>query len=888
MKKLGLILAILLALLLCACAHQHDYTEQVIAPTCTEDGYTKYTCECGDTYNDKTVEAKGHTFDYQKQEATCTEPGWSESICKCGYSESADFPAKGHTLGEWKVIKDSTLTEVGTKQAECSVCGDKVTEEIPLKEPAEYTVTYDLGGGHFVGGYATTEQLAEAFLADFNKYGDGSVVSKENFQSESHPCIKTSLANKEMLAKWNWLWVYMLDHLQQYNEGRTNEYITDTYPILERMIMGDTTAINDSANARTSIRSYLHGLFNSMKGCGDINATFAVFSPDFSSSAAREELLAHQYELTVTLPNGEKLPEPVRDGYQFAGWKNEKGDIVSHAKCHGLLIATWKEENPVVNLEITNKVEEIDVHATYQLTWAITPSDAGNKRVTFVSSDPSVASIDENGCITTYKVGKVTFKITSASGEGCTDTMTVNVITPGYFDISYETTSYVTVGDKIKLNAIYIDKHGKTSGVEWKSLDEAVATVDANGVVTGKTAGVAKIRATAKGDAGKYQDFVVTVVTEDISTALQLVLNAHESNIFTKYQLPVGAGTPAYYADIFGSVSSLLYNKELEIDYTYNQKTNDKYGSDLPGRIMESIEFIVVHYTGNFSSGADGAAHGDWFSQPKSENNTSIHYSTGNDGIFKGLDEQYRAAHAGDDGSRNTVSKFSWIDTPVEVLDTDPEIPVVTITSNATYAINGRDTGVKIPKETKFGRGYVTDSKWLNEQGIGVNVKNGKYQIGTSWWCYTQVSEGRICSNGGNRNSIGIESAVNKGSDLWYTWQITAQLVADIMERQNLDITKVKAHHFFSAKDCPQPMLENDMEIWREFIELVKAEYAKITTCQGYEFRFECESDLVNEYGRVTGQSNHSQIITYKVTIQKDGKTETIELASILEGTYNK
>ena len=303
---------------------------------------------------------------------------------------------------------------------------------------------------------------------------------------------------------------------------------------------------------------------------------------------------------------------------------------------------------------------------------------------------------------------------------------------------------------------------------------------------------------------------------------------------------------------------------------------------------MSSIEFIAVHYTAGFSAGADGNAHGEWFSQPLSDNNTSIHYSTGNDGVFKGLDEEYRAAHAGDDGSRNTVSAFSWIDTPLEVLETDPEFPVVTITPDATFAINGRDTGVRVPKETKYNRGYVTDSKWLNEQGIGVTIKDGRYQIGTCWWCYTQVGEGRICSNGGNRNSIGIESAVNQGSDLWYTWQITAQLVADIMERQQLDITRVKGHHFFSAKACPQPMLENDLEIWWEFIELVRAEHERITVCKDYDFTFQCESELVNEHGRVLGQKNTAQVITYDVTVTGNGESQTITLASILEGTYQK
>lgn len=895
MKKVSLFLVAVMLLSLCACGHTHVYTQGGMPPTCTQAGWSERICECG--YRESAeLPATGHTEEsVPATDATCTEDGLTAgkvcSVCGEIILPQEVIAAVGHAYGEWKTVKESTLTEKGQREKMCSACGDKVTQELPVLDPpneSTYNVTYDLAGGNFVGGYTATAQVTEAFLADFNQYGDGSTVTKENFQSDSHPCIKTSLANADMLAKWNWLWVYMLEHLREYNAGKTSEYVVDAYPILERMARGDTRAIGESANARTAIRSYLHGLFNSMKGCGDINASFSAFSPDFSSLSVQEEFLRHQYNLSATLANGAVLPVPVREGYVFVGWENKYGNRIDKAMCHGTLTAVWKETNPVQKIEITNKVTELDVQTTYELAWRITPADAGNQRVRWESSDASVATIDENGRITTYKLGRVTFKVISLSEKGCVDTMTVQVVTPEYFDISYETDSFVAISDKIKLNAAYIDKNGQESGVVWSTTDKSLVEVDENGFVTGKAAGVATVRATAAGNSSKHQDFVVTVLPEDISEGLALVLRAHESNVYTKYELPVGAGSPNYYSDIFGSISRLLYNKELEIDYTYNQKTNDKYGSDLPGRVMKSIEFIVVHYTGNYNIGADGDAHGSWFAAPKSENNTSIHYSTGNDGVFKGLDEQYRAAHAGDDGSRNTVAEFSWIDTPVEVLDSDPEFPVVTITEDATFAINGRDTGVKVPKETKFGRGYVTDSKWLNDMGIGVNVKDGMYQIGTSWWCYTQVGEGRICSNGGNRNSIGIESAVNKGSDLWYTWQITAQLVADIMVRQNLDITRVKGHHFFSAKDCPQPMLEDDLEIWWEFVELVRAEYEKITLCQGYEFSFACENDLVNEHGRVTGQTGHSQVVTYTVTIEKDGKTETIELASIIEGSYNK
>ena len=42
--------------------HNHDYTEEVISPTCTEAGYTQYICSCGDSYQGDVVEALGHKW----------------------------------------------------------------------------------------------------------------------------------------------------------------------------------------------------------------------------------------------------------------------------------------------------------------------------------------------------------------------------------------------------------------------------------------------------------------------------------------------------------------------------------------------------------------------------------------------------------------------------------------------------------------------------------------------------------------------------------------------------------------------------------------------------------------------------------------------------------
>ncbi len=43
--------------------HEHNYVSTVTAATCTEGGYTTYTCECGDSYIAEETAAFGHTFD---------------------------------------------------------------------------------------------------------------------------------------------------------------------------------------------------------------------------------------------------------------------------------------------------------------------------------------------------------------------------------------------------------------------------------------------------------------------------------------------------------------------------------------------------------------------------------------------------------------------------------------------------------------------------------------------------------------------------------------------------------------------------------------------------------------------------------------------------------
>ena len=67
----------------------HGHKAVITPPTCTEQGYTTYTCECGDSYVDDYIDATGHLYGdwvVTKEPTTDTE-GEMERVCFCGEKE---------------------------------------------------------------------------------------------------------------------------------------------------------------------------------------------------------------------------------------------------------------------------------------------------------------------------------------------------------------------------------------------------------------------------------------------------------------------------------------------------------------------------------------------------------------------------------------------------------------------------------------------------------------------------------------------------------------------------------------------------------------------------------------------------------------------------------
>ncbi len=102
-----------------ALEHIHSYEGVVTQPTCTEEGFTTYTCRCGDSYVADRTPATGHSYNAVVTEPTCTEQGYTTYTCHCGdsYVDNYADPA-GHTWGEWQDVAP------GKEERSCTACGE--------------------------------------------------------------------------------------------------------------------------------------------------------------------------------------------------------------------------------------------------------------------------------------------------------------------------------------------------------------------------------------------------------------------------------------------------------------------------------------------------------------------------------------------------------------------------------------------------------------------------------------------------------------------------------------------------------------------------------------------------------------------------------------------
>ena len=90
--------------------HTHAYSSVVIQPTCTQQGYTSYSCACGDSYNDNYVTELGHSYTTTVTKPTFTSEGYTDYYCtRCGYAYRGDYKAPLELSAPEVTVKNGAL-----------------------------------------------------------------------------------------------------------------------------------------------------------------------------------------------------------------------------------------------------------------------------------------------------------------------------------------------------------------------------------------------------------------------------------------------------------------------------------------------------------------------------------------------------------------------------------------------------------------------------------------------------------------------------------------------------------------------------------------------------------------------------------------------------------
>ena len=175
-------------------SHVHEYTSVVTAPTCTEKGFTTYTCSCGDTYVGDYVDALGHNYVSLVTAPTCTEKGFTTYICiACRYGYNGDYTDMiPHEYGEdgccrncgckeviaeglfaWQLTNDGTLTVTGK-----GAMPNYTVDEVPWADYKSRIVRIEIGEGittvgrcAFYGCEALREVTLPSTLTAIGEYG---------------------------------------------------------------------------------------------------------------------------------------------------------------------------------------------------------------------------------------------------------------------------------------------------------------------------------------------------------------------------------------------------------------------------------------------------------------------------------------------------------------------------------------------------------------------------------------------------------------------------------------------------------------------------------------------------------------------------------------------
>lgn len=305
----------------------------VTDPTCTEEGYTTYTCEvCEESFTVDYTEASGHQYvETETVEPTCDDYGYTTYTCEnCGESYTDNYTdALGHQYSVTEA-RDATCTEEGYIRYTCDICGEEYDEYVApyhqLDESGRCTVCQEVSPNVMINADLTVE-------------GEETYIAVE-YDAEDYctACIDIYEEDTEELSLRK-----TLDADPDENTGKVliDEELPHYFIIKAYLIDEDTekTISNTYTNlfhtrAFQELDSYVPADFEEERTVELSGGNFGVFAKDtvvIHGNAEVNTLAETSYEgVTYTLTNTDDHADSIEQGCNLAYFYNDELRLVVH------------------------------------------------------------------------------------------------------------------------------------------------------------------------------------------------------------------------------------------------------------------------------------------------------------------------------------------------------------------------------------------------------------------------------------------------------------------------------------------------------------------------------------------------------------------------------
>jgi xyloglucan-specific exo-beta-1,4-glucanase len=152
---------------------------------------------------------------------------------------------------------------------------------------------------------------------------------------------------------------------------------------------------------------------------------------------------------------------------------------------------------PVTDLSVSPALDSIPVGAEIQLIATITPVDATNQTIAWVSVDPSVANVNPSGLVKGIKTGRTIISVIAGNSKKVDIPVIVGIPVNG-ISINPPSDTIRILETSQLIATITPSNTTDNKKVTWSSDKPDVATVDTTGLVAGISKGSAVITATSQ------------------------------------------------------------------------------------------------------------------------------------------------------------------------------------------------------------------------------------------------------------------------------------------------------------------------------------------------------------------------------------------------------